>query len=60
VQDTYINAWKDKTAWKCMLDAYSRYIKISPDSLRFIPAQEKWYNDFETMIKDIHGLELPQ
>jgi len=60
VQDAYINAWKDKTAWKCMLDAYSRYIKISPDSLRFIPAQEKWYNDFETMIKDIHGLELPQ
>ena len=60
VQDAYVNAWKDKTAWKCIMDAYSRYIKIAPDSIRFIPAEEKWYNEFEKMIKDIHGLELPQ
>ncbi len=48
----------DSAAFYCVLNMYKKYIVFNPDSFRYIAADEKWYDQYEIMIKDIKGLSI--
>jgi transcription elongation factor len=48
----------DNNAFRSVLNSYRKFITINPDSLNYVAVDERPYDEFAELIKDIKDLKI--